>query len=237
LETVIIEVLRKYVLAEVNRMTKKPFYKRWRVYVYTFAAIVLFGWIIDFNDGTDANDVEVAAETEVEAKVEAKVPVVAVKTPEEIAAEAEVVAAKKKADEEKAAEAAKVKAESDAEAKVAAVAKKARAAEKEATVAEDFETEIMLIRAATEGVVVAIEKSPYGVDSWTQTWVTVSDAWYDSEPHVKERFADTIGAQVKASLYATGAVKEGDSILVHFYDTHAKELAKEKIFGGYDIKR
>ncbi|MET3658457.1 hypothetical protein [Sporosarcina psychrophila] len=199
---------------------KIPFYKRWRVYAYTFAAIVLFGWILDVTGWSDANDAKIAAETEVKVKaVEAQLAVNAEKNAK-VEAEAKV----RDANTAKAEAAKKAKAKADATVKAA-------------DVDEKLAVEIALIKELTEGIVVAVEKSPYGQDDWMITWVTVSDDWYDSEAHVKERFADQIGAQVKASLYAAGAVKQGDPILVHFYDINAKELAKEKIFGGYDIKR
>lgn len=201
---------------KVDTPKKKPFYKRWRVYAYAFAAIILFGWFLDVTGWSDANDAKIAAETEVKVKaVEAKLAVNAEKN-------AKIEAAAKVRDANE-----KVKAEA------AAVAKKAKAAGVDEAVA----TEIALIKELTEGIVIAVEKSPYSPDDWMITRVTVSDDWYDSEPHVKERLADQIGAQVKASLYAAGAVNQGDPILVHFYDINAKELAKEKVFGGYEIKR
>lgn len=203
---------------------KKPWYKRWKVWGYMWAALIVIGILVPENV-----EPEVVAEVEKQKTVE----VAADKTPGEIALEADE---ERRLAEAKKAEA-KVKVEADAKAKVAADAKKAKAAEKAANVTEALATEIALIKELTQGIVIAVEKSPYGQDDWMITWVTVSDDWYDSEIHVKERFADQIGAQVKSSLYAAGAVKKGDPILVHFYDTHAKELAKEKIFGGYDIKR
>ena len=82
----------------------------------------------------------------------------------------------------------------------------------------------------SEGVVIDIKPSPYGTGDWSTTWVVVSDAWYDSPEHEQERFAESVGAAVKMAIGE-------DALLVHFYDSYDKELAKEKVMGGYKLKR
>lgn len=74
---------------------KKPWYKRWKVWGYPFAALVLLGIILDVSGWTDANEAEKAEETA--ARVQA--------VEAELAASAE---ARAKADAKKAAEKPKV---------------------------------------------------------------------------------------------------------------------------------
>lgn len=195
---------------------KKPWYKRWKVWGYTFGAIVLLGFIL-----------EVSGYNEKQAVIEA----------EEAAARAEE-AAKKKAekDAEREAQLAEIDAqiaeeERLAEEKAAEEAEKAVkvSAEKEQIDAE-IRDSLQAIVDMPDSVVLDIKPSPYGDGSWETIWVVVSDAWYNSAEHEKERFAETVGDAVR---FATN----GEAMFVHFYDTYDKELAKEKVMGGYKIIR
>lgn len=200
---------------------KKPWYKRWKVWAGVVVAFAIIG-------AFTPDEVE----PEVVAKVEApeKVEVAASKTPEEIAedakaeeaAKAKILADLEAAEKVKAAEKAvedKAKAETDAK-------KKAEKAEADAVMLESLQA----IIDVSEGIVLDIKPSPYSNGDWATTWVVVSDAWYDSADHEKERFAESVGGAVKMVIGE-------DAALVHFYDAYDKELASEKIFGGYKIKR
>lgn len=181
---------------------KKPWYKRWKVWGGVFVVVMIIGAI-----APDPPE-EVAEKPAPKESVE--------KAPVEVAApSAEEIAAKEKAD----AEAAKAKAEADAK----------KAAEK-AKVDEDVRAMLKSLVDGSGGVVTDIKPSPYGQGDWSTTWVIVSDAWYDSAEHEKERFAETVGDAVR---FATN----GEAMLVHFYDAYDKELAKERAFGGYKIER
>jgi len=220
LETCIIGIIRKNNLVG-GILLKKPWYKRWKVWGGTFAVIVVIGMF----SPEELPEPEVAAEVEKPKEV-AKAPVVAVKSAEEIAKEAEDakrIAEIAKENEAKAAEAAAADAKAKAE---AAATKKADAAK----AAESVRGALKGLVELSGGVVVDIKPSPYGDGSFETSWVIVSDAWYDSAEHEKERFAETIGNAVKLAT-------NGEAKLVHFYDAYDKELASEKVFGGYKIKR
>lgn len=92
------------------------------------------------------------------------------------------------------------------------------------------------IIAAMNGVILDIRANPYTED-WSQAEVIVSDDWYYSPEHEKERFAEMIGNTVKMAIYESGVKTKDEIILVKFYDAHYKELASEKLFGGYKIIR
>lgn len=67
--------------------------------------------------------------------------------------------------------------------------------------------------------------------------VTVSDTWYHSPEHDKERFAEQVSNTIKTLLISSEKVKSDDYISVYFYDTYGKELASPKLTGGYKIKK
>ena len=214
---------------------KKPWYKRWKVWGGTFAVLFVIGAFAP--DDIDPEDLVEAEKTKTAVEKPKEVAVSKEKTPEELAAEKVKAEAKKKADEAAVAKTiadeaakAKIKAEADAKAKVAAEAKKAADAKTKADADIAVEESLQAIIDLSNGVVIDIIPSPYGSDDWMTTWVIVSDAWYNSADHEKERFAESVGNAVKFAL-------NGEASLVHFYDSYDKELAKEKILGGYKIKR
>lgn len=86
---------------------------------------------------------------------------------------------------------------------------------------------------SSNGVIYKIE--PDG--SWQIVLVTVSDDWYFSPEHEKERFAETIGGIIETLVKNAGKVNIDRSVNVYFYDMHGKELASPKFFGGYNIER
>lgn len=197
-------------MADGKESTKKPFYKNWKFWVGFFAVMVVIGLFTP--------DEEKASEPEAEA-------VTPEKSPEEIADEKaenerkeEEAAAKIKAEEEAQAEKEKKKAEKDAKDKE----------EKDQRDVDNKEA-VQSIIELSDGVIISIEPNPFS-DDWEVVQVTVSDAWYNTPEHEKERFAETMGATIKASVFS-------EVTHVHFFDSYGKELATEKIFGGYKIKR
>ena len=108
-----------------------------------------------------------------------------------------------------------------------------KSAEEIAADAKEAETVLVVLKALvalSDGDISDIKPSPHGKGDCETTWVIVSDAWYVSAEHEKERFAESNGGAVKLTT-------NGEAALVHFYDAYDKVLAKEKVFGGYDIKR
>lgn len=67
--------------------------------------------------------------------------------------------------------------------------------------------------------------------------VTVSDSWYYSAEHEKERFAEQVSDTIKVILTNAQKVESDSSVPVYFYDAYEKELASPKLLGGYKIKR
>jgi len=86
---------------------------------------------------------------------------------------------------------------------------------------------------SSNGVIKKIE--PDG--TWQIVLVTVSDSWYYSMDHEKERFAETVGGAIETIIRNAGKVNENQSVSVYFYDSYGKELATPKFWGGYNIKR
>lgn len=87
-----------------------------------------------------------------------------------------------------------------------------------------------------DGLIVDIKPYMSG-EGWRMAKVIVSDAWYYSAEHEKERFAEQVGQAVQNIIINTKQVKDGSSVSVYFYDVYDKELASPKILGGYKIKR
>lgn len=88
----------------------------------------------------------------------------------------------------------------------------------------------------SNGVIVHIQ--PHFTDGdWSSVAVTVSDAWYNSQEHEKERFAEQIRDTIVTIIKNAGKVEQDKTVSVYFFDTYKKELASPKITGGYKIKR
>lgn len=97
---------------------------------------------------------------------------------------------------------------------------------------KEFNKAIDEMIAVSGGVVLDI--IPKSEDDWGIVYVFVSDAWYYSPEHEKERFAEQVGAAVEQVV--KGAGKTDGSVMVYFKDSYGKELASPKILGGYKIK-
>lgn len=93
-----------------------------------------------------------------------------------------------------------------------------------------FKEAITELIDVSEGFIISIE-SRY--DNWSLTNVVVSDSWYYSPDHEKERFAEQVGATVKQLVINSG---KNDSTSVYFVDSYGKDIATPKIFGGYKLK-
>ena len=86
------------------------------------------------------------------------------------------------------------------------------------------------------GVVVGIK--PYLQEGdWSTVAVTVSDVWYNSQEHEKERFAEQLQQTVSTLVKNGGKTDPDENVGVYFFDTYGKELATPKMFGGYKIKQ
>lgn len=89
---------------------------------------------------------------------------------------------------------------------------------------------------SSNGVILGVQ--PYlEKDNWSSVAVTVSDAWYNSAEHEKERFAEQVGELVSGLIINSGKVESNVSPRVYLFDAYQKELATPKIAGGYKIKR
>lgn len=97
---------------------------------------------------------------------------------------------------------------------------------------ENFSNAINEVIELGDGIIVGIK--PYS-DNWDMVKVIVSDAWYYSQEHEKERFAEQVGQTVSQIITNTGQ-SNNEIVSVYFYDTYDKELASPKMFGGYKIK-
>ncbi|QEK12630.1 hypothetical protein FQB35_09985 [Crassaminicella thermophila] len=88
----------------------------------------------------------------------------------------------------------------------------------------------------SNGVIISIQ--PYLKDKdWSTVAVTVSDSWYSSPEHEKERFAEQIATTIEQLIHNCEQVEKDKSVQVYYFDSYQKELASPKILGGYEIKR
>lgn len=89
----------------------------------------------------------------------------------------------------------------------------------------------------SDGVVLSIEQM-MPEEGWKITKVVVSDAWYNSEDYIKERFASEFSESIKTILIKAEQITADETISVVFYDSFDKEVASPKMFGdGYNIER
>lgn len=106
--------------------------------------------------------------------------------------------------------------------------------EVKANVTSKLESAMSELVDGSNGVIVSIRPS---TSDWKIIRVTVSDAWYYSPEHEKERFAQTFGDGIEKIIKASGIIEKNEIVSVSFYDSYGKELATPKIMGGYKIKR
>ena len=101
---------------------------------------------------------------------------------------------------------------------------------------EIFADAIAEIKKLGDGIIVDVE--PYiPSEGWSMVKVIVSDSWYYSQEHEKERFTEQVGDTVATIIQNTGQVEPDKHVSVYFYDAYDKELASPKILGGYKIKK
>ncbi|MEH7122075.1 hypothetical protein V7127_02400 [Bacillus sp. JJ1773] len=81
-----------------------------------------------------------------------------------------------------------------------------------------------------------LDVSPRYDNEWKMVNVVVSDTWYYSADHEKERFAETLG-EIVQNLVINFSKTDENVVMVYFVDSYGKDLATPKVFGGYDIKR
>lgn len=98
--------------------------------------------------------------------------------------------------------------------------------------AEQFKVAINEIIEVGGGIIVDISPR-YNDDNWELVNVVVSDTWYYSAEHEKERFAEQIGSLVQLAIKNAGL---DDSAGVYLVDTFGKTVAKPKVLGGYEIE-
>lgn len=101
-----------------------------------------------------------------------------------------------------------------------------------------FDNKIVELKENSKGVILDIRENPYSPeDSHMQWQVIVSDAWYNSQEHEKERFVETMGNTVEGIVRQVGYVNGTSNVIVNFLDSYGKVLAEERVvLGGYKIK-
>jgi len=98
--------------------------------------------------------------------------------------------------------------------------------------AEQLTEAITEVISVSNGIIVDISPR-YNDDDWKLVNVVISDSWYYSAEHEKERFAEEVGSTVEVIIENGGI---SDSASVYFVDTYGKTVAEPKILGGYKIK-
>ncbi|PID16825.1 hypothetical protein CSV63_02760 [Sporosarcina sp. P34] len=96
----------------------------------------------------------------------------------------------------------------------------------------DFENSILELIELSGGIITKIYPAE---EDWSIVKVVVSDTWYISADHEKERFVEQVGGTIEK--YVIGAGKTDGVVHTYFVDSYGKELATPKILGGYKIKR
>lgn len=101
---------------------------------------------------------------------------------------------------------------------------------------ELFDKAMNELIGSSGGVIVNIQPR-FEKDDWSAVSVIVSDVWYNSQDHEKERFAEQVGETVSTLVTNGGKVEPNKAVLVYVMDTYNKELASPKVLGGYKIKK
>lgn len=101
---------------------------------------------------------------------------------------------------------------------------------------QTFENAVNELIDKSNGVIVDVSPR-HGDGSWKFVNVFISDDWYYSPEHEKERLAEQLGSTIQNIIWNTEKVDETESIMVYLVDTYGKDLATPKILGGYKIKR
>lgn len=101
----------------------------------------------------------------------------------------------------------------------------------------DLTSTIKEIKDASNGFITDIEQFNGKSLGWSAVKVTVVDDWYQSQDYEKERFAEATSDAINSVLKQVGAVEKDKTVYVYFYDQYDKELAEQKLTGGFKIKR
>jgi len=101
---------------------------------------------------------------------------------------------------------------------------------------QTFEAAVNELINKSDGIIVDVSPR-HGDGSWKFVNVFISDTWYYSPDHEKERLAEQLGSTMQNIIWNTGKVDNDESIMVYLVDTYGKDLATPKILGGYNIKR
>lgn len=95
-----------------------------------------------------------------------------------------------------------------------------------------FDEAISELKTMSDGIILDVRPR---YDDWGSVNVVVSDSWYYSPEHEKERFADQLGELVGNMVKNTG--KYEDHVSVYFVDSYGADLATPKVWGGWKIKK
>lgn len=95
-----------------------------------------------------------------------------------------------------------------------------------------FNEAIAELKSLSGGIIVDVLPR---YDDWDSVNVVLSDSWYYSAEHEKERFADQIGEMIISMVNNAG--KSEDFVSVYFVDSYGADLATPKILGGWKIKK
>ncbi|WP_243495329.1 hypothetical protein [Priestia aryabhattai] len=134
------------------------------------------------------------------------------------------------------AEQAKEKAKKEAEAKKKAEAKEKKdKAEQEAQ--DKFANIVTGIQDDSNGIIHGIN-ADWSTNHWSAKVYVTESAWSNSNESQKQSFVVSASNQVKRAILNSGLGKKDDPILVDFYSfENDDQIASEKVFGGFKIKR
>ncbi|MGG3272403.1 hypothetical protein ABEP16_26195 [Priestia aryabhattai] len=142
----------------------------------------------------------------------------------------------KEGHEKAAADQAKEKAKKEAEAKKKAEAKEKKdKAEQEAQ--DKFANIVTGIQDDSNGIIHGIN-ADWSTNHWSAKVYVTESAWSNSNESQKQSFVVSASNQVKRAILNSGLGKKDDPILVDFYSfENDDQIASEKVFGGFKIKR
>lgn len=98
---------------------------------------------------------------------------------------------------------------------------------------EAFDGKVKEMIELSGGVIVDIQ--PLNGD-YTHMIVTVSDAWYASPEHEKQRFADTMHENLLVLTRVNGMIELEAEMFMDIEDTFGTEVADYSLFSGMKIK-
>ncbi|WP_155979455.1 hypothetical protein [Sporosarcina ureae] len=95
-----------------------------------------------------------------------------------------------------------------------------------------FDEAISELKTMRDGIILDVRPR---YDDWGSVNVVVSESWYYSPEHEKERFVDQLGELVGNMVKNTG--KYEDHVSVYFVDSYGADLTTPKVWGGWKIKK